>query len=108
MHVGEVVLPASGLLWHVRHSPILFAVLKSHLQQPQMAYPQATSFDFQILKNADIVIAANSTYSFWASLLNKKAKLVFLPNYWLGFHVKSIEPKYIFNLLPDNFKIQNF
>ena len=64
--------------------------------------------DFQILKNADIVIAANSTYSFWASLLNKKAKLVFLPNYWLGFHVKSIEPKYIFNLLPDNFKIQNF
>jgi hypothetical protein len=49
--------------------------------------------DFQLLLNANIVIIANSTFSWWAAWLNQKTnKIVYAPNYYLGFKVKKFYP----------------
>ena len=49
--------------------------------------------DFQILLNAKIVISANSTFSWWAAWLNERTdKIIFAPEYFLGFKVKKDYP----------------
>jgi hypothetical protein len=49
--------------------------------------------DFQLLLNADILIIANSTFSWWAAWLNKKInKIIYAPNYFLGFKVNKFYP----------------
>ena len=49
--------------------------------------------DLQILLNANILIIANSTFSWWGAWLNeKKTKIVYAPNYFLGFKVKKFYP----------------
>lgn len=49
--------------------------------------------DFQILLNASTIITANSTFSWWAAWLNgRKDKVVFAPDYFLGFKVKRDYP----------------
>jgi hypothetical protein len=49
--------------------------------------------DFLLLKNADVICAANSSFSWWGAYLNqKKDKIVFAPEYWLGFKVKKEFP----------------
>lgn len=49
--------------------------------------------DFQILQNAEILVTANSTFSWWAAWLNKvPGKRVFAPEYFLGFKVKKYYP----------------
>ncbi len=49
--------------------------------------------DFQLLLNANILIIANSTFSWWAAWLNKKEdKLVFAPKYFIGFKVNKFYP----------------
>ncbi len=49
--------------------------------------------DFQILLNAKIVITANSTFSWWAAWLNNRTdKIIFAPEYFLGFKVKKDYP----------------
>jgi len=57
--------------------------------------------DFQLIQHADIVIMANSTFSWWAAYLNKKPdKIIFAPKYWLGFRINKECPV---NIVPDNF-----
>jgi hypothetical protein len=54
--------------------------------------------DFQIIKNAQICINANSTFSWWAAWLNeRKDKQIFVPNHFLGFKVKKEFPV---NIIP--------
>lgn len=49
--------------------------------------------DFQLLLHADILIIANSTFSWWAAWLNQKVnKIVYAPNYFLGFKIKKFYP----------------
>ncbi len=49
--------------------------------------------DFQIILNTNIVVIANSTFSWWAAWLNEKVdKIVYAPNYYLGFKVKKFYP----------------
>jgi hypothetical protein len=49
--------------------------------------------DFQLLLNADILIIANSTFSWWAAWLNKKEnKIIYAPNYFLGFKINKFYP----------------
>lgn len=49
--------------------------------------------DFQILLSADILIIANSTFSWWAAWLNyKKEKVIYAPNYFLGFKINKFYP----------------
>jgi hypothetical protein len=48
--------------------------------------------DFQILMSADILILANSSFSWWAAYLNKKVEKVFYPDFWLGFRVNKFFP----------------
>jgi hypothetical protein len=54
--------------------------------------------DFQIIMNADVCILSNSSFAWWAAFLNpKKNKLVYCPQYWLGFKVKKEYPE---NIIP--------
>jgi Glycosyl transferase family 11 len=49
--------------------------------------------DFQLLLNADILIIANSSFSWWAAWLNKKInKIIYAPNYFLGFKINRFYP----------------
>ncbi|MFZ5553787.1 MAG: alpha-1,2-fucosyltransferase [Bacteroidota bacterium] len=49
--------------------------------------------DFQVLLNADVLVIANSSFSWWAAWLNEKAnKKVFAPEYYLGFKIKRYYP----------------
>jgi hypothetical protein len=66
----------------------------------KLAVSDSEIIDFQILLNADTLIIANSTFSWWAAYLNKKKPLVFAPEYWLGFKVKSEFPM---GIIPDKY-----
>jgi hypothetical protein len=58
----------------------------------KMVISDTEIMDFQILMNADKLIIANSSFSWWAAYLNVKNAQVFAPEYWLGFKVKSEFP----------------
>jgi hypothetical protein len=56
--------------------------------------------DFMLLMNADKLIIANSTFSWWAAYLNPKDPEIFAPEYWLGFKVNREFPN---GIIPDRF-----
>ena len=49
--------------------------------------------DLQILMHADVLVLANSSFSWWGAYLNKKNAVVYAPYYWLGNKVKGTSPK---------------
>ncbi len=55
-------------------------------EYPQFQFAEGTNLitDFQIMQQADALIIANSSFSWWAAYLNE-SKLIFAPQYWLGF-----------------------
>src|ERR1700744_1032160 len=55
--------------------------------------------DFQIIMNADVSILSNSSFAWWAAYLNpKKDKVIYCPQYWLGYKIQKEFPK---NIIPD-------
>jgi hypothetical protein len=57
--------------------------------------------DFQFILNANIVVVANSSFSWWAAFLNKvEDKVVYAPEFWLGFKVNKEIPQ---NIIPNYF-----
>ena len=53
--------------------------------------------DFQHLLNADECIISNSSFSWWGAWLNpKQNKVVYCPEYYVGFHLKQQIPKNIY------------
>jgi len=56
--------------------------------------------DLQILMKADILILANSSFSWWGAWLNQNPnKIIYVPKYFLGFKVKK---EYPVNIIPEN------
>jgi hypothetical protein len=47
--------------------------------------------DFQMMQQADFLIIANSSFSWWGAYLNENAK-IYAPKYWLGFHERKEHP----------------
>ncbi len=58
-----------------------------------VCYPQFV-MDFQTLMQADIIVTANSTFSWWAAYLSKD-KPIFAPENWLGFKINQEFPSKI-------------
>ena len=49
--------------------------------------------DFQIIKNADLAIISNSSFSWWACYLSEKKNTVIAPKNWLAFRLGKEHPK---------------
>lgn len=50
--------------------------------------------DFQLMMEANALIISNSSFAWWAAILNKKEnKAVYAPKYWVGFKQKIEYPK---------------
>lgn len=61
--------------------------------------------DFQIIMNADVCILSNSSFAWWAAYLNpKKNKVIYCPQFWLGFKIKREYPE---NIIPAGWKQVN-
>jgi hypothetical protein len=67
----------------------------------KMVVSDSEILDFQILLHADRLIIANSSFSWWAAYLNKKNAPVLVPEYWLGFKVKTEFPN---SIIPPHFR----
>jgi hypothetical protein len=55
--------------------------------------------DFQFIKNADICILSNSSFSWWGAWLNIKQPKIIAPEYWLGNDYKKELPV---NIIPSS------
>lgn len=48
--------------------------------------------DFQLLMQADYLVLANSSFSWWGAYLNKNVKKVIAPKYWIGIKIHKEHP----------------
>lgn len=56
--------------------------------------------DFQHLLNADVCIISNSTFSWWGAWLNNKSeKIIYAPQYFMGWRIKKEIP---YTIYPDS------
>lgn len=68
---------------------------------PIISSSKSPIIDFQVLLEAEIVIVANSSFSWWGAFLNNKARRIMAPKYWLGFKIKNDYPP---NIIPSNWE----
>jgi Glycosyl transferase family 11 len=70
------------------------AVRRELSDEPSMRCSQNSAMvDLQLLINADVVIASNSSFSWWGAWLNQRpGALVVAPKHWLGFAAGIEEP----------------
>lgn len=78
-----------------------FVKFNFHHFNPIISCSNSPIVDFQILMNGDIVVVANSSFSWWGAYLNMKAKRIFAPMYWSGFKIKKEYPA---NIIPSNWE----
>jgi hypothetical protein len=69
--------------------------VKSHFGylDPLVSSGKNAIHDFQMLMQADALIIANSSFSWWGAYLNPNHPRVFAPRFWMGFRVKKDYPK---------------
>lgn len=72
---------------------------------PIISSSKSPIVDFQIIMNGDIVVVANSSFSWWGAYLNEKAKKIFAPMYWSGFKIKKEYPA---DVIPSNWESIEF
>jgi hypothetical protein len=70
------------------------AYVKEHFGRPGAFFSERGSeiHDLQLLMQADYLVLANSSFSWWGAWLNERAKQVFAPKHWLGFKVNKEWP----------------
>lgn len=69
--------------------------VKRNIKERQNFYFESNDeiIDFQLLLNADVLILANSSFSWWGAFLNSKEnKKVYVPKNWLGFKSEKEYP----------------
>ena len=69
-------------------------------------YSEGPITDFQLIKNANAIIIANSTFSWWAAYLSNSATKILAPEYFVGFKIKKDFPEGIYH--NTNFEIVSF
>jgi hypothetical protein len=70
------------------------AFVKQQFKVPNAIYAERNSeiVDFQLIMQADYLILANSSFSWWGAYLNKGAKKVIAPMFWLGIKINKEYP----------------
>lgn len=105
-HVGGINLTLPETYYHkalaelpTAECNILFlsddiAFVKQQFQFPNAIFAEKNSeiVDFQLLMQADYLVLANSSFSWWGAYLNKVAKKVIAPKYWLGIKINKEYP----------------
>ncbi len=84
----------------VTDEPAHVKKIYSHLK-PIVSSSADLIVDFQILMAADVLVLANSSYSWWGAYLNEKNARVLAPKYWYGFRVKKDYPP---DVIPDHWE----
>lgn len=80
----------------ITDAPHLVSKEFNYLQNKYISNDEAI-IDFQHMLHADVCIIANSTFSWWAAYLNKNpSKIVYCPQYFLGFNVNQDYPTNIY------------
>ena len=68
--------------------------VKEHFQFPNCMYAEKNSeiVDFQLIQQADYLVLANSSFSWWGAYLNTTVQKVIAPKYWLGLKINKEYP----------------
>lgn len=68
--------------------------VKQYFNFPNAQFAEGNSeiVDFQLLMQADYLVLANSSFSWWGAYLNKTVKRVIAPKYWIGVKLKREHP----------------
>jgi hypothetical protein len=69
--------------------------VKDNFVFPNAIYAEKNSeiVDFQLIMQADYLVLANSSFSWWGAYLNQKARKIIAPKYWLGIKIKEEYPR---------------
>jgi hypothetical protein len=79
------------------------AVVRGELREagPLRCDANPMMVDLQLLMHADVVIASNSSFSWWGAWLNRRDADVVAPRHWLGFVAGVEEPR---GAIPDRWR----
>jgi hypothetical protein len=68
--------------------------VKQNFHHQHAVYAQGNSeiVDLQLIMQADYLVLANSSFSWWGAYLNKNVKKVISPRYWIGFKINEEHP----------------
>jgi hypothetical protein len=68
--------------------------VKENFHHENAIYSEKNSeiVDFQLIMQADYLVLANSSFSWWGAYLNSGVKKVISPKYWIGFKIHEEHP----------------
>jgi hypothetical protein len=72
----RIIVLSDDILW-----------VKQHIKwATEFVHSTELMFDFLLMMHAETLIISNSTFAWWAAYLNKNAKTIFAPMYFLGYN----------------------